>query len=227
VTIHEASPEFPTVHGSWLSVLESWKNSLQGQTTLEKVAEARKSTVIFPSEADVFAALRVPLHDVKVVILGQDPYHEKGQAMGLAFSVQAGTKMPPSLKNIRKELKADLGEDVWVSETGDLTPWVNQGVLLLNTCLTVEEGKANSHSVKMGWEILTKRILQEVAQNTSAIFLAWGKFALQACTLAGVPPDRILTTTHPSPLSASKGFLGSRHFSKVNTLLPTPISWVL
>ncbi len=221
------SEEFPTVHTSWFPILETWKKSLQGQTTLEKVADARKSATIFPAELDVFAALRLPLQDIKVVILGQDPYHEKGQAMGLAFSVQPGTKMPPSLKNIRKELKADLGEDVWVSDTGDLTPWVNQGVLLLNTVLTVEEGKANSHASVMGWETLTKLLLREVVQNTPAIFLAWGKFALQACTLAGVPPDRILTTTHPSPLSASKGFLGSRHFSKANALLPTPISWKL
>jgi ATP-dependent DNA helicase PIF1 len=215
-------------HPSWWPLLATWGSSPAGKATLEKVAEARRTAKIFPAEADVFAALQMPLTAVKVVILGQDPYHEPGQAMGLAFSVRASTKMPPSLKNIRKELKADLGEDVWSSETGDLTPWVHQGVLLLNTVLTVEEGKAASHAKKMEWEVLTQQILKAVLEaNPDVVFLAWGKFAQAAAKEAGVPASNILETTHPSPLSASKGFLGSKPFSKANAILKNKISWKL
>ncbi len=216
------------VHRSWWPLLETWAASEAGQRTLQKVADARKSTTVFPAEADVFAALQIPLNAVKVVILGQDPYHEPGQAMGLSFSVRQGVKLPPSLKNIRKELKADLGEDVWSSETGDLTPWVQQGVLLLNTVLTVEEGKAASHAKKIGWEVLTQQILKAVLEtNPDVVFLAWGKFAQAAAKEAGVLAANILETTHPSPLSASKGFLGSRPFSKANTKLREPIDWII
>jgi uracil-DNA glycosylase len=193
---------------------------------MEKVANARHISKVFPAESDVFAALQMPLSAVKVVILGQDPYHEVDQAMGLAFSVRDGVKMPPSLKNIRKELQEDLGNDVWSSESGDLTPWVYQGVLLLNTVLTVEEGKAGSHAKKMGWEILTQQILKTVLKaNPDVVFLAWGKFAQAVAKEAGVPSSNILETTHPSPLSASKGFLGSRPFSRVNSILKHKISW--
>lgn len=221
-------PGAEKAHESWWPLLEDWALSEAGKTTLAKVAEARTQMTVFPKMEDVFAALQMPVSAVRVVVLGQDPYHEPDQAMGLAFSVRDGVKMPPSLKNIRKELRADLGEDVWSSDVGDLTPWVYQGVLLLNTVLTVEEGKAASHAKKMGWETLTQQILKAVlAANPDVIFLAWGKFAQAVCKDLGVRPERMLEAPHPSPLSASKGFFGSRPFSKANALLATPIVWNL
>lgn len=226
-----APPNIPgshRVHSSWWPLLDAWATSEAGQQTLQKVKEARANTTIYPVEDDLFAALQTPLSEVKVVILGQDPYHEPNQAMGLAFSVKPGVKLPPSLKNIRREMKSDLGEDVWMSESGDLTPWVQQGVLLLNTVLTVEERKASSHAKKIGWEALTQQILKTVLEaNPAVLFLVWGKMAAAACHEAGIPVANIIETTHPSPLSASKGFLGSKPFSKANARLTEPIDWTV
>lgn len=213
------------IHSSWRPILESWCLSDKGKDTLTKLAEIRKTTPVFPADKDIFTAFQTPFHQIKVVILGQDPYHEPGQAMGLAFSVLSGNKLPPSLRNIRKELRADLGEDVWNSENGDLTSWTKQGVLLLNTTLTVDQGKPLSHHGKLGWEELTHTLLAEVVQKTPAIFLAFGKIAQHVCSSIGVPGNRIVATAHPSPLSASRGFFGSKPFSKVNALLSEPICW--
>ena len=149
--------------------------------------------------------------------------------MGLAFSVPRGVKLPPSLKNIRKEFLADGGTAAaWPELAGDLTPWVGQGVLLLNTTLTVQEGAANSHAA-LGWDRLTQKILETVvATNPQVVFLAWGKFAQGLCgKLRLGPGHHVLSAAHPSPLSAHTGFFGSHPFSQVSALLPTPIDWSL
>jgi uracil-DNA glycosylase len=227
-------PAFAGVHESWIPVLEAWKKD-GGQVTLDKVAAARAAAKVHPPAEDVFAALRMPLSAVKVVLLGQDPYHGedhgKSQAMGLSFSVREGMKMPPSLVNIRKEMAEDLGDTIWLGGYGDLTSWVKQGVLLLNACLTVEDGKANSHAgtgaAGMGWEDLTARLLEAVVRaNPRLVFLAWGKFAQNVVKKLSLGSDHlVLEAPHPSPLSAHKGFFGSKPFSKANAHLENPIDW--
>jgi uracil-DNA glycosylase len=173
---------------------------------------------IYPSKNNIFNALTLtPLKDIKVVIIGQDPYHQPNQANGLAFSVNEDEKIPPSLRNIVKEVVADTGQTKLLN--GDLTIWAHQGVLLLNTVLTVEEGKPESHKNK-GWELFTDRIISEInSQNKPIVFMLWGKHAQSKEKLITNNIHLILKTTHPSPLSASRGFLGSKHFSKSNLFL--------
>ena len=211
----------PLMHESWGPVFDLWVSAGGGQAVLDAVAKERESKTVFPPQDQIFAALQVPLPSVRVVILAQDPYHGAGQAMGLAFSVPTGAKLPPSLKNIRKEFLMDGGtEPDWPATTGDLTPWVKQGVLLLNTVLTVEEGKAGSHEA-LGWQGFTLRVLEAVkAANPHTVFVAWGKWA-QTLVLKklGVAEERVLVAAHPSPLSANNGFFGSRPFSRVNEIL--------
>lgn len=183
--------------------------------------------IIYPDMHSIFNALKAaPFEDVKVVILGQDPYHEPGQAHGLCFSVQEGTELPPSLKNIYKELESDLGIR---RTTGCLDDWAKQGVLLLNTVLTVRKGQAFSHS-KHGWEIFTDAVISKLNEReTPVVFLLWGNPARAKKALITNPKHYILEAAHPSPLSASRGWFGSRHFSKTNSLLIaeglTPIKW--
>lgn len=173
---------------------------------------------VYPDMYDIFNALKyTSLKDTKVVILGQDPYHEPGQAHGLCFSVKRGVPKPPSLKNIYTELKTDVGVDE--PNHGELISWAEQGVLLLNTVLTVRAHQANSHKNK-GWEILTDKIIQTVndyAQPT--VFILWGSNARSKKSLITNPKHLILETVHPSPLSAYNGFFGCRHFSKANEFL--------
>lgn len=173
---------------------------------------------IYPDMYDIFNALKLtPYSDVKAVILGQDPYHEPKQAHGLAFSVQDGVEPPPSLKNIYKELNADLG--LPVPTTGDLTCWAKQGVLLLNTSLTVRRGQANSHQGK-GWEVFTDRVITLLNEREKPlVFILWGANARKKTALITNPRHLILTSAHPSPLSAYNGFFGCRHFSKCNKFL--------
>ena len=191
------------------------------------VDEYRQHTV-YPNMYDIFNALKyTSFADTKVVILGQDPYHGPGQAHGLCFSVQKGTVPPPSLQNIFKELMADVG--IPQPPHGELTSWAQQGVLLLNTVLTVREHQPNSHKGK-GWEILTDRIITELNQKqTPVVFLLWGANARSKKNLITNPLHVILETVHPSPLSAYNGFFGCRHFSKANAILTasgqTPIDW--
>ncbi len=177
-----------------------------------------KSHRIFPDMYDIFNAFRyTPYGKTKVVIIGQDPYHEIGQAHGLAFSVQKGTPLPPSLQNIYKELEADLG--IPRAESGDLTAWAKQGVLLLNATLTVREGEANSHS-GIGWQRFTDAVISLLDKAPQPIaFLLWGNFAKQKAAALHNPHHLILTSAHPSPLSASRGFFGSRPFSRINRFL--------
>lgn len=173
---------------------------------------------IFPSMYDIFNALKyTDYKDVKVVILGQDPYHEIGQAHGLCFSVLDHVPLPASLKNIFKELTTDL--NIPYPKTGNLTKWAKQGVLLLNTVLTVREHYANSHKNK-GWEIFTNQVIELLNQrDESIIFVLWGNDAKQKKSLITNPKHFILTASHPSPLSAFNGFFGCKHFSKINEIL--------
>lgn len=174
--------------------------------------------IIYPKIENVFNALNLTRYqDVKVVIIGQDPYHEEGQAQGLAFSVPENFPLPPSLKNIYKELKSDLGIDK--GNNGDLTSWAKQGVLLLNTVLTVRKGNANSHK-DHGWEIFTSEIVKKLNQRKEPIiFVLWGNYAKSFETLIDTSRHYILKAAHPSPLSAFNGFFGCKHFSKINNIL--------
>ena len=196
---------------------------------LQAFVQKRRAEVrVFPEEKNVFNALELtPFESVKVVILGQDPYHGFGQAHGLSFSVQKGTSLPPSLKNIYKELQEDIGGEL--PTEGDLSHWAKQGVLLLNTVLTVEEGNANSHK-GMGWERLTNRLIESLNElKHPVIFILWGKPAQDKEKLITNSNHVILKAPHPSPLSAYRGFFGSKPFSRVNDILiqqgQTPIRW--
>ena len=173
---------------------------------------------IFPNMHDIFNALKyTAFEDIKVVIIGQDPYHGEGQAHGLCFSVKEGVPHPPSLKNIFKELNSDVGKEI--PKSGELTDWAKQGVLLLNAVLTVREGNPNSHKDK-GWEKFTDRVIAEInKKQTPVVFLLWGAYAQKKAEIITNPIHKKLMSVHPSPLSASRGFMGCRHFSKANELL--------
>ena len=196
----------------------------------EFLKEEYQEHTIYPPMQDIFNALKLTAYqDVKAVILGQDPYHAPGQAHGLAFSVQPGVAPPPSLVNIFKELQSDVG--IPISTSGYLVPWAKQGVLLLNAALTVREGEANSHHGK-GWEQFTDRIITLLNEREKPmVFLLWGKNAAEKEPLITNIRHMILRAPHPSPLSASRGFFGCKHFSKTNLILRTadiaPIDWKL
>lgn len=177
-----------------------------------------RTQIIYPSMHDLFNALRfTPYHQVKVVILGQDPYHGPNQAHGLSFSVKEGVRKPPSLVNIFKELEADLG--IKPSGHGNLEQWAQQGVLLLNTVLTVRQGEANSHKGK-GWETFTDGIIRQLNEREKPmVFILWGGNAKTKKALITNPNHLVLTSAHPSPLSAHNGFFGCKHFSQVNEFL--------
>lgn len=183
---------------------------------------------VYPDMYDIFNALKYTSYsDVKAVIIGQDPYHGRGQAHGLCFSVQKGVAVPPSLQNIYKEIQSDLG--IPPAPHGYLKKWADNGVLLMNTVLTVREGQANSHKGK-GWEIFTDRVIELLNQREKPIvFLLWGGNAKQKLRLITNPDHCILQAAHPSPLSASNGFFGCRHFSKANEFLTAhgiePVDW--
>lgn len=203
----------------------SWDEKLKGEFDKPYYIELRQFLVseyktrnIFPDMNNIFNALKLTSYEeVKVVILGQDPYHGAGQAHGLSFSVQPGVRIPPSLLNMYKELQNDLG--CYIPNNGYLIPWAKQGVLLLNTVLTVREGEANSHKNK-GWENFTDKIISLLNEREKPIvFLLWGNNAKEKIKLINNPNHYILTTVHPSPLSATRGFMGCKHFSKTNDIL--------
>ena len=205
---------------SWLDFIEKQQQqSYFKQLQLFIDQEEKAGKTIFPASEKRFNAfLLTELKDIKVVILGQDPYHGEGQAHGLSFSVQEGTKLPPSLRNIYKELADDLD---WKTtpDNGDLTHWAKQGVLLLNTVLTVEKSAAGSHA-KKGWEQFTDNVIEHINQETDGVvFLLWGSYAIKKSKMIDSPKHHILTAVHPSPLSAYRGFFGCKHFSKTNQLL--------
>lgn len=199
--------------------------------TLQSTIEIRRNEVnVFPPPQAVFSAFeQTPLETVKVVILGQDPYHQQGQANGLSFSVNRGVSLPPSLKNMFKELCADI--ECGMATHGDLTHWAKQGVLLLNTVLTVEEGHANSHK-GLGWEKFTDEAIRVLnVQKQPIIFVLWGAHAQKKQKLITNGWHHVLTGVHPSPLSSYRGFFGSKPYSKINKILmtqgQTPIEWEL
>lgn len=212
-----------------------WKNILDDEFNKEYYQKLRtfltneyRTKVIYPDKYDIFNALHfTPYKDVKVVILGQDPYHGAGQAHGLSFSVNPNIKIPPSLLNIYKELNSDFG--CYIPNNGYLKKWSDQGVLLLNTSLTVRAGEANSHQ-KIGWEIFTDKIISLINEKEDpVVFLLWGNNAIKKKNLITNKKHLILTSVHPSPLSASRGFFGSKPFSKINNFLISvnkkPIDW--
>lgn len=217
--------EYNSTHGINPVMDESWKNVLsqefQGdyfKSLKEFLIEERKKYVIYPPAPRIFASFNhAPFDKVKVVLLGQDPYHGQGQANGLCFSVNDGIRQPPSLQNIFKELHDDLG--IPIPKTGNLEPWAKQGVLLLNATLTVRANQAGSHQ-KQGWENFTDAAIKALSEKRKGLmFLLWGKFAQAKEILIDKSKHHILKAPHPSPFSVHSGFFGCKHFSKTNELL--------
>ena len=214
-----------------------WASFIKKQATLDYFKhlqqflnkEKLEGKLIYPAKNDQLKAFNLtPLEKVKVVILGQDPYHGEGQAHGLSFSVPDNVKIPPSLRNIYKELLTSI-EGYSIPESGNLEHWAKQGVLLLNAVLTVEHGKAGSHS-QQGWEIFTDNVIKEIDDQCSdVVFLLWGSYAQKKGKLINREKHCVLTSVHPSPLSAYRGFFGCEHFSQANKILSEkgrlPIKW--
>ncbi len=209
-----------------INITENWKLVLKDEfekTYFQEIIsfldhQKKLGKTIFPEESLIFNAFnQTSFEDIHVVILGQDPYHGSNQAHGLSFSVPDGIKIPPSLKNIFKELGSDIGKEI--PKSGNLFHWAKQGILLLNASLTVEENKPMSHS-KIGWNLFTDAVIKKISQEkTNVIFILWGKFAQEKEKLIDPEKHFILKAAHPSPLSAYNGFWGCRHFSKTNELL--------
>lgn len=218
-----------------VKIEESWKQELSDEWSKDYfvrltnfVRNEYSTKQIFPPGRQIFAAFNAtPFNEVKVVILGQDPYHDVGQANGLCFSVNDGIQFPPSLRNIFQEIHNDVGSPI--PQSGDLTRWAKQGVLLLNATLTVEAHKAASHQ-RQGWEQFTDEVISHLSQHRrNVVFILWGSYAISKRTLINPDKHLILTSVHPSPLSAYRGFFGNKHFSKANNYLiehgKTPITW--
>jgi len=218
-----------------VKIEQSWKDALSEEFDKEYFIkltnfvrnEYLSGKAIYPAPANIFNAFNLcPLNKVKVVIIGQDPYHEPGQAHGLCFSVLPPTRIPPSLVNIYKEIQNDLGHQSVTN--GDLTYWAEQGVLLLNATLTVQAHLAASHAGK-GWEQFTDAVIREVAKHDNVVYMLWGSYAQKKAEFVNPEKNLILKSVHPSPLSASRGFFGNHHFSRANQYLiehgKTPIEW--
>jgi uracil-DNA glycosylase len=221
----------PRMDQSWLEAVgDELETPAMQELRSFLAAEVAAGRGFYPPAPLVFNALQLtPFEEVRVVILGQDPYHGPGQAMGLSFSVPAGVSQPPSLRNIFTELESDLG--LPAPATGDLTPWAERGVLLLNSVLTVAPRSPGSHAGK-GWEAFTDRVIAELsARREGVVFLLWGRSAQQKGAIVDVTRHDVLTAAHPSPYSAGNGFFGCRHFSRANAILEAagipPIDWNL
>lgn len=218
----------PKIEESWKRVLIDEFNKPYFYALKDFLVEEKKRYVVYPEGKNIFNAFAcTPFDKVKVVIIGQDPYHGPGQAHGLSFSVQDGIQKPPSLQNIFKELHDDIGKPI--PESGNLESWARQGVLLLNATLTVRANQAGSHQ-KRGWEQFTDKVIQTISEQKSGIvFILWGSFAQAKSALIDTSKHYILKAAHPSPLSSYKGFFGCRHFSKTNEILQNlgeaPIEW--
>lgn len=218
------------IPASWQSILDSETEKPYFAELTTFLTDERAAHQVFPPETDVFSALQLTSYDeTNVLLLGQDPYHDDGQAHGLCFSVQPGVKIPPSLRNIFKELSDDVG--CVAPEGGDLSKWARQGVLMLNTVLTVRAHAANSHR-KKGWESFTDSIIHALNEKpTPVVFVLWGKPAQKKSKLVDASRHVIIESPHPSPLSAHRGFFGSKPFSKVNAALSSAghaeIDWQL
>ena len=217
------------IEPSWYEVLRPQFEAPYFAQLKQFLVEERSQHTCYPPGSQIFAAFdHTPFDNVRVVILGQDPYHEPGQAMGLCFSVPQGIAVPPSLKNIIAEINSDLGTQVSATG-GDLTGWADQGVLLLNATLTVRAHQAGSHQ-RRGWEQFTDAAIQALSERRNGIvFLLWGSYAIAKKSLIDSTKHHVLTAPHPSPLSAYRGFFGCRHFSQCNSLLQQqglpPIDW--
>ncbi len=218
-----------------VKIENSWKNILANEfekdyfSNLTNFVRSEYAThTIFPPAGNIFAAFNhTPFNDVKVVILGQDPYHDHGQANGLCFSVNPDVPFPPSLLNIFKEIQSDLGKPI--PSSGDLTHWADQGVLLLNSTLTVRAHSAGSHQ-RQGWEQFTDSVIRELSdKRTGLVFILWGSYAIKKGAYIDRTRHHVLTAPHPSPLSSYRGFFGCKHFSQTNEYLTnnnqTPINW--
>lgn len=204
---------------TWEDIIDLEKQKDYYKSLEKEINKRYETTTVFPEKQNIFKAFSLTkLDNLKVVILGQDPYHGFGQAQGLAFSTPANIKNPPSMQNILKEINSDLGKKS-VCEDGDLTPWAKQGVLLLNTILTVEEAKPKSHH-NLGWEVFTDNIIKYISDNCEdTIFILWGSPAISKTKLIDRKKHHILTAPHPSPLSSYRGFFGCKHFSQTNDIL--------
>ena len=218
----------PPLSGSWANALKGEFSKDYYKKLFQTVGAEYKTHTIYPPADDIFNAFHfTPLEQVKVVILGQDPYHEPGQAHGLCFSVKPEVSIPPSLVNIYKELEDDLG--CYIPNNGYLEKWARQGVLMLNTVLTVRAHQANSHK-EIGWEQFTDAVVRLIAERKQGIvYMLWGNYAQRKGEIADPSRNLILRSVHPSPLSVYRGFFGCRHFSKANAYLEsigqTPIVW--
>ncbi len=216
------------IHPSWKAVLQEEFNQLYFQVLADFVKREYGEKTVFPPPRQIFAAFDLcPFDQVKVVILGQDPYHGAGQANGLCFSVGDGIEKPPSLVNIYKEIATDLGKPIPAS--GNLERWARQGVLLLNATLTVLQGAAGSHQGK-GWEKFTDAVIRKISdEKERVVFLLWGRFARGKAGMIDKAKHLVLESAHPSPLSANQGFFGNKHFSQTNAYLAAhgqaPIEW--
>ena len=204
---------------TWEDIIDLEKQKDYYKSLEKEINKRYKTTTVFPEKQNIFKAFALTkLDNLKVVILGQDPYHGFGQAQGLAFSTPANIKNPPSMQNILKEINSDLGKKS-ICEDGDLTPWAKQGVLLLNTILTVEEAKPKSHH-NLAWEVFTDNIIKYISDNCEdTIFILWGSPAISKTKLIDRKKHHILTAPHPSPLSSYRGFFGCKHFSQTNNIL--------
>jgi len=220
----------PSIHESWREALKAEFAHPYMEALKAFLVEEKKNYTIFPHGSNIFNAFNsTPFESVKVVILGQDPYHGEGQAHGLSFSVQHGTKLPPSLQNIFKELVDDIGCEY--PKSGDLSHWAQEGVLLLNTLLTVRSGEPFSHKER-GWERFTDQVIRALsAQREHIVFILWGAPAGKKAALIDESKHLILKAPHPSPLSSYRGFFGSKPFSQTNDYLKSmqivPIEWTL
>ncbi len=204
---------------TWEDIIDLEKQKDYYKSLEKEINKRYETTTVFPEKQNIFKAFFLTkLDNLKVVILGQDPYHGFGQAQGLAFSTPANIKNPPSMQNILKEIQSDLGKKS-ICEDGDLTPWAKQGVLLLNTILTVEESKPKSHH-NLGWEVFTDNVIKYISDNCEdTIFILWGSPAISKTKLIDTKKHHILTAPHPSPLSSYRGFFGCKHFSQTNNIL--------
>lgn len=202
---------------SWKEIFKDYPKRNELGITVDNINKKRQTTTIYPPKELVFKVFDLPLQDIKVVILGQDPYHNPGQACGLSFSVNDGVPLPKSLINIYKELYDDLG--ITPAKTGNLEKWFKQGIFLLNSVLTVEEYSPASHS-NVGWQDFTDYIIETISQkNNNVVFVLWGSYARSKKTLIDSSRHKIIESPHPSPLSAYRGFFGSKVFSRINSYL--------
>lgn len=202
---------------SWKEIFKNYPKRKELGITVDNINKKRQTATIYPPKELVFKVFDLPLEDIKVVILGQDPYHNPGQACGLSFSVNDGVPLPKSLINIYKELYDDLG--IIPAKTGNLEKWFKQGIFLLNSVLTVEEYSPASHS-NIGWQDFTDYIIETISQkNNNVVFVLWGSYARSKKTLIDSSRHKIIESPHPSPLSAYRGFFGSKVFSRINSYL--------